>query len=111
MKNNAKVIIFYVALISLIFVAVFAMLGSPSKKEEIIFSDVMEYFEEDRVKEFQVTNNNVLNMIVYKSDKEGVLTPEDVAGLKTEKISYKLRDVELFREEFEKFQGNKNLER
>ena len=111
MKNNAKVIIFYVALISLIFVAVFAMLGSPSNKEEIIFSDVMQYFEEDRVKEFVVTSDNVLNMIIYKSDKVGVLTPEDVAGLKTEKISYKLRDVTLFREEFEKYQGNKNLQK
>ena len=111
MKNNAKVIIFYVALISLIFVAVFAMLGSPSNKEEIIFSDVMQYFEEDRVKEFVVTSDNILNMIIYKSDKVGVLTPEDVAGLKTEKISYKLRDVTLFREEFEKYQGNKNLQK
>ena len=111
MKNNAKVIIFYVALISLIFVAVFAMLGSPSNKEEIIFSDVMQYFEEDRVKEFVVTSDNVLNMIIYKSDKVGVLTPEDVAGLKTEKISYKLRDVTLFREEFEKYQSNKNLQK
>ena len=111
MKNNAKVIIFYVALISLIFVAVFAMLGSPSNKEEIIFSDVMQYFEEDRVKEFVVTSDNVLNMIIYKSDKVGVLTPEDIAGLKTEKISYKLRDVTLFREEFEKYQGNKNLQK
>ena len=111
MKNNAKVIIFYVALISLIFVAVFAMLGSPSNKEEIIFSDVMQYFEEDRVKEFVVTSDNVLNMIIYKSDKVGVLTPEDVANLKTEKISYKLRDVTLFREEFEKYQSNKNLQK
>ena len=111
MKNNAKVIIFYVALISLIFVVVFAMLGSPSQKEEIIFSDVMEYFEEDRVKEFVVTSNNVLNMVIYKSDKAGVLTPDDVVDLKTEKISYKLRDVELFREEFEKYQDNKNLQK
>ena len=111
MKNNAKVIIFYVALISLIFVAVFAMLGSPSNKEEIIFSDVMQYFEEDRVKEFVVTSDNILNMIIYKSDKVGVLTPEDVVDLKTEKISYKLRDVTLFREEFEKYQGNKNLQK
>ena len=50
-KNNSKVIIFYLALIAIIFVAVFAMLGTPSTKEKVNFSDIMHYFEEDRVKE------------------------------------------------------------
>ncbi|MBQ9978265.1 MAG: ATP-dependent zinc metalloprotease FtsH [Clostridia bacterium] len=109
MKNNVKVILFYVLLIATIFVAVFAIMGNPSSNQEPIFSDIMELFAEDRVKEFEVSSENVLTLIVYKTDKEGVLT--DVTGLKTEKISYKLRDVELFREEFEKYQGNKNLEK
>ena len=111
MKNNAKVILFYVVLIAVIFVAVFAMLGSPSSKENVLFSDIMQYFKEDRVKEFEVSDTNILTLIVYKSDKVGVLTPSDVEGLKTEKISYKLRDIELFREEFEKYQGNLNLQK
>ncbi len=111
MKNNVKVILFYVVLIAVIFFAVFSMLGSPSTKEEIIFSDIMEYFEEDRVKEFVVSNENVLTLVIYKTDKEGVLTPDDVKDLKTTKISYKLRDIELFREEFEKYQGNANLQK
>ena len=33
-KSNAKVIIFYVALIAVIFIAVFAMIGQNNKKEE-----------------------------------------------------------------------------
>lgn len=110
-NNSARVILFYLALISLIFIAVFAMMGTPQSKEEPTFSDIMQYFEEDRVKEFEVSNSNVLTMIVYKSDKVGVLTPDDVVGLKTEKISYKLRAVDIFIDEFEKYQGNANLER
>ena len=102
MKNNVKVILFYVLLIAAIFVAVLAMMGNPSSNEEPIFSDIMQYFEEDRVKEFEVSSENVLTLIVYKTDKAGLLMPEDVANAKTEKINYKLRDIELFRAEFEK---------
>ena len=110
-KNNSKVILFYLALIAVIFVAVFAMFATPTTKEEINFSDIMHYFEEDRVKEFEVSNENIITLIVYKSDKAGVLAPEDVANLETEKISYKLRDVTIFRDSFEKYEGNlKNLQ-
>ena len=111
MKNNVKVILFYVLLIAAIFIAVLAMMGNPSSNEEPIFSDIMQYFEEDRVKEFEVSSENVLTLIVYKTDKAGLLMPEDVANAKTEKINYKLRDIELFRAEFEKYQNNKNLEK
>ena len=104
-RNNAKVIIFYVALIAVIFVAVFAMLGDTTTKEKVNFSDIMHYFEEDRVKEFEVSNENVITLVIYKTDKTGVLLPEDVVNLPTEKVSYKLRDVSLFVNAFEKYEG------
>ncbi len=109
MKGNLKVILFYVVLIAVIFIAVFAMLGSPQGKEEVNFSDIMHYFEENRVKEFEVSNENVITLVIYKSDKVGVLTPVDVAGLSTEKISYKLRDVSIFIDAFEDYKRNTNL--
>ena len=109
-KNNSKVILFYLALIAIIFVAVFAMLGTPSTQEKVNFSDIMHYFEEDRVKEFEVSNENIITLVIYKTDKVGVLLPEDVVNAPTEKISYKLRDVTIFRDSFEKYEGNlKNL--
>ena len=64
MRNNTKVIIFYVVLIAAILLAIYAMMGSPKGKENLTFSGVMEYFEENRVKEFVITNENVLNMVV-----------------------------------------------
>ena len=110
-KGNLKVIIFYVVLIAVIFVAVFAMLGTPQNKEKVNFSDIMQYFEEDRVKEFAVSNENIITLVLYKTDKQGVLTPEDVVGLPTEKVSYKLRDLSIFIKAFESgnYQDNKNL--
>ena len=108
-KNNSKVILFYVLLIAVIFLAVFAMLGSPSKKEEVHFSDIMHYFEEDKVKEFEVANDNVITLVIYKTDKVGVLTPQEAALLETEKVSYKLRDVSIFIDAFEKYESNLNL--
>ncbi|MBR2381578.1 MAG: ATP-dependent zinc metalloprotease FtsH [Clostridia bacterium] len=110
-KNGSRVILFYLALIAVIFVAVFAVLGTSTEPKDINFSDIMHYFEEDRVKEFEVSNENIITLVVYKSDKVGVLTPEDVVNLETEKISYKLRDVTIFRDSFEKYEGNlKNLQ-
>ena len=110
MKNNVKIIIFYVVLIAAIFFAIYAMMGSPQGKENLTFSDVMQYFKEDRVEQFEISNSNILNMKVYDVSKEGVLTPEDVKDAKTKKISYELYSVELFYEELQKYEANlKNL--
>ena len=111
-KSNLKVIIFYVVLIAVIFVAVFAMLGSPSKKEDLKFGEVMDYFKEDRVKEFEVSEDDVLTLVIYKTDTQGALgelTTEQIALLPTETISYKLRDVNIFIDAFEKYEDNYNL--
>ena len=101
MKGKLKVILFYVALIAIIFAAVYAMLGSPSSQEDVYFSDIINFFEENRVKGFEVSNENVLTLIVYKTDKAGVLSPADVIGVPTENISYKLRDISIFINAFE----------
>ncbi len=111
MKGNIKVILFYVVLIAAIFVAIYAMLGAPQGTEDPTFSDVMQYFAEDRVKEFEISNENVITLTVYSVDKEGVLAPTDVVDAKTENISYKLYSVELFHDEFVKYQGNANLQK
>ena len=101
MKGKLKVILFYVALIAIIFAAVYAMLGSPSSQEDVYFSDIINFFEENRVKGFEVSNENVLTLVVYKTDKAGVLSPADVIGVPTENISYKLRDISIFINAFE----------
>ena len=101
MKNNFKVILFYVVLIAVIFFAVFSMLGTSNDKKGITHSEIMQYFEDDQVKNFVISDDNVITLEVYKTDKEGLLTPDDVKDLPTEKISYKLRDLYIFIEQFE----------
>ena len=110
-KGNLKVIIFYIVLIAIIFIAVFAMLGAPSGKDEVMFSDIVNYFEEDRVKSFEISNDNVITLVIYKSDKVGVLEPSDVVFAETENVSYKLRDIEIFINTFENngYKNNENL--
>ena len=111
-KSNFKVIIFYVALIAIIFVAVFAMLGSPSNKEDVKFSDIIQYFEEDRVKEFEVSNDNVITLVVYTLNAAGdKLSAQEAAISPTETISYELRDLSLFKDSFDNggYQYNNNL--
>ena len=109
-KSNLKVIIFYIALIAIIFVAVFAMLGSPSSSDDIKFSDIVHYFEENRVQQFDISNENVITLTIYNTSKPGVLTQEDVIGVQTEKISYKLSDIDTFNEVFfERYADNSNL--
>ncbi len=104
-KSNAKIIIFYIALIAVIFIAVFAMIGTPKNDDNLKFGDVMSYFEQDRVKEFEVSNDNVITMVVYNIDSENKFTGE------TQQVSYKLRDITIFVDAFEKYEGNlQNLE-
>ena len=111
MKNNIKIIIFYVVLIAAISLAIYAMMGAPKAQEELTFSDIMQFFEEDRVEKFEISNKNIITMAVYDVEKQGVLTPEDVVNAKTKKISYELYSIELFHEEFQKYQDNQNLKK
>ena len=104
-KSNAKVIIFYVALIAVIFIAVFAMIGQNNKKEEIHFGEIIKYFEQDRVKDFNVSNEDVITLVIYDvslNEGEDKLLPEAVdSNTPTKEISYQLRDISIFIDAFE----------
>ena len=74
----------------------------------------MNYFAQDRVKEFNVGNDNVITLVVYKGgfyDANGKLSSDGIDLLETETITYKLRDLTLFKDSFENdgFHRNNNL--
>ena len=48
MKNNLKVILFYVALIALILVAI-SFFSSTAQTEEMKYSDILEQFQKENV--------------------------------------------------------------
>ena len=80
MKKNFKVILIYIALIAVIVFSVSALLDT-EEPEEIVYSDVVEYFKTDSVIEFSVDGKNVLTMEV--ADKKGATFDEATGKLLT----------------------------
>ncbi len=79
MKNNYKIIIFYVALIAVILIAT-ATLFSNMSSDNLIYSDIIDMFKSEQVKQFEVDENNVLTILTHDNRT----------------YSYKLRDFSLF---------------
>ncbi|MBQ8758787.1 MAG: ATP-dependent zinc metalloprotease FtsH, partial [Clostridia bacterium] len=79
MKNNGKIIIFYIILIVGMLVVSSALLG-PVDDKKIQYSEIVELFQDEKVDSFVVTNENILEI----STKDG------------EDISFKLRDLSIF---------------
>ena len=101
--------------------------------ETVKLGDIVEYFKDDRVKEFTISSDNLITLEVYgvkapaeapsdnangeTSAPEGetetdVATPEkvEIDFEKTETIEYRLRDLGLFHEDCsEYYKNNKNL--
>ncbi len=87
MKNNFKVILFYVVLIGVIIFSAAALFNS-IPTDEITYNDVVDYFRNEQVKEFIIDENNNLKMLIR------VVSP---SGTENEAVvTYRLRDFALF---------------
>jgi len=87
MKNSFKIALFYIALIGIIIVAT-ASLWQSIPQEKLVFSDVVELFRNEKVKEFQVDEDNNLKLTVRQPLSDGT---EGTAVL-----NYELRSLDLF---------------
>ncbi len=83
MKNSFKVIGFYIILIFAILWATTALLNSQS--DEIVFSDVIKYFNNEQVESFRIDDDNTL-LLTLKSEK----------NQEAEIIKYSLRNIDIF---------------
>lgn len=90
MKNSLKIAIFYIVLIGIIIVAT-ASLWKSIPQESLIYSDVIELFQTERVKRFQIDEDNNLTMAIRQVLEDG--TESEAI------VTYQLRDVEMFRED------------
>ncbi len=98
MKKHLKSILFYLLLIGVI-IAVVSMIFQSTEEEKLILSDVVGYFEDDRVQEFVIDEDYYLTMTVIKVDANGVpLLKADGSGFETETKSYQLQSLGLFQE-------------
>ncbi len=87
MKSNFKIAIFYIVLIGVIIFGTAALFQS-LPKEEVTFSDVVSYFENEQVKEFVIDEENLLTMsvrVVLADGSEGEAL-----------YTYELRSLDLF---------------
>ncbi len=87
MKNGFKVAIFYIVLIGAILI-VSAALWSSIPQEELLYSDVVELFQNEQVKSFEVDEKNNLIMQVR------VTLPDGTEGEALR--SYQLRSLDMF---------------
>ncbi len=84
MKSNARVIIFYIVLIAVILLVGSTLIESNSA-EKVMYSDVVEYFKNDRVRAFAVTNQHLIKLEVYEVGEDGLIN-YDADGKVTNKI-------------------------
>ena len=82
-NSNFKSILFYIVVIALMIGLSTYLLNGMNKQKELVYSDVVDMFHEGQVKEFVVTNDNVLN--ITKTDNT--------------EVSYTLRSVDMFWED------------
>jgi len=90
-KNNFKVIIFYLVLISLVILVSSSLLNLSGTKE-MTSSEIIRLFEEDKVKEFTVSPSGELTVITTENKK----------------IIFDLQSIHYFREDVQEY-VDKNL--
>ena len=84
MNKNLRVILFYVVIIIGMLAVTSFMMGGGDKKP-ITYSDVVEYFETERVKDFEIDNSNRLTMTIRADDGGSDTT-----------VVYELRSLDMF---------------
>ena len=98
MKKHLKSILFYLLLIGVI-VTVVAFMFRSTEEEKLILSDVVTYFEQDRVQEFVIDEDYYLSLTLIKVGADGQpLYKADGSGFETEKKGYQLQSIGLFQE-------------
>ncbi len=96
-KSNFKVLIFYFILIAAIILSLSMMFSQP-EVEEIKYSQIVDYFQNDAVKSFTVDESDYIVMEVYDIDelKAAVAEGTDISELDTKVIEYQLQSLNLF---------------
>ncbi len=112
-KNNFKILIFYFVLIAGIIIALSFMFGQ-APSDEPTYSDIVEYFKTDTVKEFVVDEKNLITMTVYNVNEDGTLSYAEDGTItnSTTTIEYQLQSLGLFVEDCsDYYKSNQNLQR
>ncbi len=110
-KSNVKVLIFYAALILVVFLAI-SMLFKQTDEQKITYGNIVEHFQNDTVQSFVLNEEYYLEMTVYQTDETGaiLLNQNGEPIVKPEKIGFRVPSFVNFNEEFgEYYKNNQNL--
>ena len=113
-KSNIKVLIFYVILIGAIILALSLMFTKREDTTELKnYSEVVDYFRADAVKDFTVTENNYITMSVYDKTeiekiKNGAEDAKPIEQLDTKTVGFQLQSLELFINDCGTYYADKN---
>ena len=89
MKKSLKNAVIYIIFFALIIVAT-TSIWDLIPSEDVGYSDICSYFENEQVKRFEVDSSNNLELVLYHTEN----------GKESEKlVEYKLRDLDMFRED------------
>ena len=113
-KGNLKILIFYIVLFLGVVFAISFMLGNQTK-EVLTYSDVIDYFKDDMVKEFVVDEEYYLTLKVYVANEDGTLSIDENGNIKNsiKTVGYQLQSLGLFVEDCGRYysgdDSNQNL--
>ena len=96
-KSNLKILIFYIILFIAVIVSLTVMFGN-QEHEEAIYSEIVDYFEEDLVADFVIDEGYYLTMTVYVPNTDGSLSTDSDGKIinSTKKVGYQLQSLGLF---------------
>ena len=101
MKKGFKTLLVYLVLIAAV-VGIVAYVSGANKQEKIKYSEITEYFEQNKVYSFEVSNSNVLTIKLHVYNADGTVNMDKDAT--REEISYQLRSITLFHSDiYERF--------
>ena len=112
MKSTVKTILVYLAVITVIILFV-SNFFSFTEVEPVRYDDVVEYFKNDQVKSFKVSNTNYLELEIYDLGENGEFIYDSDGKIinPIKKIGYKLQSLELFHSDLSQYYlNNENLE-
>lgn len=94
MKNNGKVLLFYLLFFIAIIIAASAIAGQNSS-EELVYSDIVDMFENEEVKSFIIDQNNTIEITKREDNK---------------KITFKLANIAIFHDDLNELIRKQNKE-
>ena len=115
-KSNLKILIFYILLFVAVIVSLTIMFGA-NEHEDAIYSEVIEYFDDDLVKEFVIDESYFLTMSVYVPNEDGTLLRDADGKITnpTKIVGYQLQSLGLFVDNLSEYYvgdtANDNLEK